>query len=344
MGTTLSVGKVIKMPCMRSGLVKYDKETILVSKEALKSMAPTIQGVPVIIEHPEEKITDQNIDGLPVVGRVADMHYDEQSEIWYAHFVVEDAEAVKLLQQGYGVSTAWIPQKYASGGTFNNCPYDKELIEAKYEHLAIVKNPRYEMAFDPIFCNSKDGHNNDNIDNIINVEKKESVSMFGKLFKKVTSREEIMVNSNEEFTIEVDGKELPLKEAIEQIKLNAKEEGKEEAKCNEVDVDGEKMSVNDLVKAYKNLKKSSLEKEEEDKKKDNEAEEDKKKEEEAKKNAESEEEKKKEEEEEEEKAKKNSRFNELDDLHKNGKPINQVEFLSVNERVQLGKSKYGSKK
>jgi hypothetical protein len=340
MGQTLTVGKVIKMPCMRSGLCKYDKETILVTKESLQNMAPTIQGVPVVIEHPEEKITTENIDRLRVVGRVADMHYDDSSETWYAHFVIEDDEAVKLLQQGYGVSTAWIGQKYASGGTFNNCPYDKEVIEAKYEHLAIVKNPRYEMAFNPIFCNSKDRHNNDNIDNIINVEKKESISMIGKLFKKIIQKEEVMVNSNEEYTVEVDGKELPLKEAIEQIKLNAKEE----AKCNEVDVDGEKMSVNELVDAYKNLKKASLEKEEEDKKRENEAEEEKKKEEEAKKNAENEEEETKKEEEKEEKAKKNSRFNELDELHKNGKAIDQVEFLSVHERVELGKSKYGSKK
>jgi hypothetical protein len=339
MGTTLSVGKVIKMPCMRSGLCKYDNETILVGKEALEQMAPTMQGVPVIIDHPDEKITEQNIDQLKVVGRVADMHYDVESETWYAHFVVEDAEAVKLLQQGYGVSTAWIGEKYSGGGTFNNCPYNREVLKARYEHLAIVKNPRYEMAFNPIFCNSKDRQIGNNVDNIINVQNKESVSMFGKLFKKVTSREEIMVNSNEEFTIEVDGKELPLKEAIEQIKLNAKEEGKEEAKCNEVDVDGEKMTVNELIDAYKNLKKASLEKEEEAKK--NAEEEEKKKEEEAKKNAEDEEKKK---EEEEEEKKQNSRFNDFDDLHKNGKEKNQVGYLTVRERVELGRSKYGSKK
>lgn len=332
MDKILAVGKVIKMPCMRSGICAYPNEKILVTKEALERLAPTMQGVPVVIEHPEEKITDQTIAQLPVVGRVADMHYDQEQEIWYAHFVVDNAEAVELLQSGYGVSTAWIADKYAAGGTFNNVPYDKELIEGRYEHLAIVKFPRYEMAFNPVFQNSKDGQNNDKEVIINNVIQKRSVSMLGKIWKKVTQREEVMVNSGEEYVVEIDGKETPLAEVVESIKTN--EVDFKEKKINgdeEIDVDDEKMTVNQLVEAYKNLKKSSMKKNEEPEKEEEEEKESKKNEDEEK-------------EEKEEDKKTNSRFDELENLHENGIQQDEMQFLSLAERVQMGKDRYGSKK
>lgn len=336
MDKILAVGKVIKMPCMRSGICAYPNEKILVTKEALERLAPTMQGVPVVIEHPEEKITDQTIAQLPVVGRVADMHYDQEQEIWYAHFVVDNAEAVELLQSGYGVSTAWIADKYAAGGTFNNVPYDKELIEGRYEHLAIVKFPRYEMAFNPVFQNSKDGQNNDKEVIINNVIQKRSVSMLGKIWKKVTQREEVMVNSGEEYVVEIDGKETPLAEVVESIKTN--EVDFKEKKINgdeEIDVDDEKMTVNQLVEAYKNLKKSSMKKNEEPEKEEEEEKKEEKEDEKPKKNDLSDS---------KEEAKTNERFEELDELHQNGKVEIETNFLSLNERVQMGKNRYGSKK
>jgi hypothetical protein len=345
MDKILSIGKVIKMPCMRSGLCKYTDETVLVTKEFLEKLAPTMQGIPVVLDHPDIRITDQNIGTLPVVGRVADMHFDAENDVWLAHFVIDNAKAVELLQQGYGVSTAWIGTKYAGGGTFNNCPYDREAVEGRYEHLAIVQNPRYEMAVGPIFLNAKD-RQNDNNKVIINndIEKKGNNSMFGKVWKKITQREELMTNSNEEFVVEIDGVEKPLKDFIADFKANAKknEEEKEESKY---DVDGEKMTVNELISAYKNLKVKKNEddeaekKKKEDETKKNEEEEKEEEEKETKKNEE------KEKDEKDEKVKKNARFNELDQIHENaGNKVDEIVFLSLKERTDLGKNRYGSKK
>lgn len=293
-------------------------------------MAPSIQGVPVVIEHPDEKITDESIKNLRVVGRVADMHYSETDELWYAHFVVDDSEAVKLLQSGYGVSTAWIGKKYGQGGTFNNVPYDRELIAGRYEHLAIVRYPRYEMAKNPIFQNSKDGQNDSEVVKIENSKKKGSVSMFGKLFRKITQKEEIMVNSNEEYFVEIDGVEKPLKEVIDhvkEIKKNACDEKEEKKMVNgeeEIDVDGEKMTVNQLIEAYKS---SKTKKNEDEKKEDKEEEKKENSVEEQKKDDESQ-----------------KRFDALDDAHKNGPVIDEQPFMSLRERTEAGKSRYGSKR
>lgn len=330
MDKILSVGKVIKMPCMRAGLVKYADETILVTKDFLERIAATMQGVPVVIDHPEIRITDQNIGSLPVVGRVADMHFDQENDVWLAHFVIDNGKAVELLQSGYGVSTAWIGTKYSGGGTFNNCPYDREAVEGRYEHLAIVQNPRYEMAVNPIFLNSTDRQKDDNKVIINTDNKKGNNSMFGKVWKKITQREELMANSNEEFIVEIDGEEKPLKQWIEDFKANAKKNEADET----YEVDGQKMTVNEIIDAYKNMKTKMNESEaaaEEKKKEEEEAE--------AKKNEEESEKEK------EEEAKTNSRFEEMDQVHENGKStIPESNFLSLRDRLELGKNRYGSKK
>jgi hypothetical protein len=345
MKETLVIGKVIKMACMRRGLCAYANETVLVSQETLERISGSIMGVPLVIDHPDDLINDDNIKTLDVVGRVADMHYEAEDDFWYAHFVVDDQRGVDLLNQGYGISTAWFGEKYASGGTLNNVGYDRELLEGRYEHLAIVKTPRYEMAVNPIFLNSKPcqkdaSDSNINMNNIIlNTKEQKGSSMIGKIFKKLVSREEIKTNEGEEIYVNVDGTDMPISHMISELKLNKKnaEEKKEEEKkmangADEVDVDGEKISVNELVKRYKaGCKKNEVETKEEEKK-------------EGKKNAADEEEEKKE-------SKKNSldetekNFKMVKSLHENGITYElEDQFLSTRERVQLGKDRYGKRK
>ena len=111
-----------------------------------------------------------------------------------------------------------------------------------------------------------------------------------------------------------------------------------------LDVDGEKISVNELVKRYKAGcgKKNEAESKEEKKKEENAADEEKKKE--------LEDEEKKEEKKSE--AKKNSleeeetnkRFEMIKSIHENGMTYElEDKFLSMKERVELGRKLYGKK-
>ena len=355
----MSIGKVIKMPCMRSGLCKYPNETILVSKQTLELMAPTSMGIPVVIDHPDIPVTDATIGELPVVGRVADMHYDDENEHWLAHFVIDDTRALELLKQGYGISTAWYGEKYTGGGTFNNLPYDREVVSARYEHIAIVASPRYEIAVGPVFMNSADpdkidGHDGQNAVNIKQALTKEGGKMLSKVWKKLTSREDFVTNAGEEIMVDIDGQDKPLSEVIELArhanKKNAdeekKDEEKKEAKVNgedKVDVDGENMTINDLVAAYKDFKKASKknadeEKEDEEKKKENEEETDAEKKKEEKDD-------KKENSTDEDPEVIAERFNALDDAHKNGLDVvDGMGHLSLYERMAMGQKRYGSNK
>jgi hypothetical protein len=342
MSEKMVIGKVIRMSCMRKGLCAYSNETILVGQEALSRLASTSLGIPVVIDHPQELITDETITNLEIVGRVSKMEYDQFSDTWLAEFVLDNQKGIDLLQSGWGVSTAWFGEKYASGGTLNNVPYDRELVEGRYEHLAIVKNPRYEMANDPIFLNSKTLQNDKNNSTIIhnkNIEKK-GHDMIGRIFKKLTQKEELKTNEGEDFVIEVEGKDISIRDLlaqnknlasqVEELKLNKKNEDdkkekegeeddkKENADDKSVDIDGEEIKVSSLKEMYRSSKKKNAEdkKEVKDEKKENSKE--------------------------DEETQKN--FKMVKELHENGVTYNlETEFLSTREKVQLGKKRYGSR-
>lgn len=347
----MTVGKIIRMPCMRKGIVQYPKEKILVSQEALACLADSAKGIPVVMDHPKEVLTEETIREIEVAGRVVSMDYDFIDDLWYANFVVDHQMAVDYLKDGWGISTAWFGDKYTGGGTVNNVPYDRELLEGRYEHLAIVKSPRYEMARNPIFLNSA-LQSNDTKDKIttdtitknepIQTNSKKDGGMISKLFKRLTTREELKTNEGEEIIVDVDGSEMTLSALVSELKdlrLNKKNEDKddkdeseeEEKMANEtdkVDVDGEKMSVAELKDAYlKNKAKSNST--DNDKPNTNSVEDEAA----AKAAADA------------ANAEAQKNFEMIKEVHENGVTYSlETEFVSTHERVSMGKKKYGTSK
>jgi hypothetical protein len=200
------------------------------------------------------------------------------------------------------------------------------------------------MAVNPILLNSntlQDDHKEViiNVSNdIIEPKTRGQQNMIGKIFKRLVSREELKTNEGEELFVDIDGVDVPLTEVISDIKTlrlnkkNEEEEKKEEKKeakkmandTDEVDVDGEKISVNALKQMYKeNKKKNAVADDKEEKKEE--------KKEDSKKNS-------KDDKETEE------RFNMVKELHENGITYKLVDqFTSTKERVDMGKARYGKK-
>jgi len=368
----MTVGKAIRMPCMRRGLVKYPDETVLVSQASLEQMAQSAHGIPVTIEHPHIPIDSESLKEIQVVGRVAKFDYDMPNDLWMAEFIVDDDEAVKLLQSGWGVSTAWYGNEYTGGGTYNNVPYERELVQGKYEHLAIVKNPRYEMAIDPVFLNSKDSmpckSSNDKCNIVIN-SKPNAIggkSMFAKIWR--TTREEVKANENEELVLELEHGQVPLSQIVDELKEHRAKAQEAEAEMapesekrilnddDEVEVDGQKMKVSALRSEYMNMKNAMKKAEDESEGSrhlnpdENEAmcdENETGKLEASSKNEAVEEKEEKEEKKENDKREDDAvaRFNSLKSAYENGIGIEiESEFLSTRERVEMGRARYGSTK
>ena len=262
----LVIGKTIKMPAMRRGLCWYpnDNETVLLQQDVLKAMAETSYGIPVVVYH---KIVDStNVDKV-VVGRVADMHYDAGTDNWEAHFVCDDSDAVAKLQSGWGVSTAYTITRSGPGGTHNNVPFQREVLGARYEHLAIVDDPRYEMARNPTFYNSKtplnDGASGDTIDH--SKTNNEGKPMIGKFWRKIL--QETKLNSGDEAYVKIGDKEMKLNDVLAELHAA---EVKENSKVSlngddQVEYNGHTMTVNDVVARYnamvekKNTEEANLE-------------------------------------------------------------------------------------
>jgi hypothetical protein len=305
-------GKVIKMAAMRPGPCKYSDEMVYLSPETLAKMAETAHGIPVVINH--VMVDSGNVETV-VVGRVADFHPTENGE-WDAHFVVDDSDAVAKLESGWGISTAYRITESGPAGTFNAIPYDREVLNATYEHLAIVANPRYEMAVDPVFYNGVDPAPLQSTPDSPTI--KEAISIGGIMLSKLFTRkrEEVKVNDAEDLVVEHDGKEISV---IELIKKNA---------CDEDKYNSLLSKYNELEEKYNALMKKNAEDEE------------KKKEEEEKKNAEDEEKKEKEKEE-----KENSvHFNSLEQANAKAQSTPApVTHMSLAQMVEAGKAAYGKK-
>lgn len=109
-------------------------------------------GCPVVIKHQE--VTDDNAREISV-GYVTSAEYGNDG--WfYCSGIIYDKEAIELIGKGWSVSCTYeVLETTGLKGERNNIPFDDELVDDKFLHLAIVPNPRYEKATITLM-NSKD--------------------------------------------------------------------------------------------------------------------------------------------------------------------------------------------
>lgn len=159
------------------GIVSYEDSNagvVLVSHEALDRMAPTFRGCPVILtpEHhndaDKENVYDPNNPAAQSKVGIVTGNPEWGDDGWqYVDLVVEDEEAQAALdeaiaeyEQGkeskWSVSCAYDVTEEKEGGTWHSIPYDAEMENGQYKHMAIVPRPRYEGS--KILANSKGGH------------------------------------------------------------------------------------------------------------------------------------------------------------------------------------------
>jgi DNA repair exonuclease SbcCD nuclease subunit len=318
---------------MRQGLCQYENERVLVSQATLEQMAQTAYGIPLILpDHVEQAELEANLEQY-LCGRVADMHYDAETDLWMAHCVVETEEGVDLFNKRWGVSTSYSVEKKGPAGTLNAVTYDAEITEGKYLHLAIVEHPRYEMAVNPVFYNSADLQiENKNL--TIEQTAKEGVPML-KFWR--VKREEVKENASD-MMIDVDGKEVSMNELVEAYKSskkNAEVEPKKEDEPAvnaevEIEVEDEDEKLNAEVEALLSSVEAEEKKPEDEEKKNEEPKE--------------EDEEKKNEEDPEEAKKTEERFNAMRLASFQSYDNAAVgDFKTIQERAAIGRAKYGNK-
>lgn len=260
------------------GVCGYEDETVFLSEDALRKMDKTFAGKPIYVNH--QKV---NLDNLQeeADGYVIESFYlPEDGAHWTKNIVVSD-KGHEAIGKGWAVSNAYIPDEFGAGGEWHNVPYDREITNAHYTHLAIVENPRYEEAtiMTPEEFKMYKESKREQLKQLENSKtEKGEKRMNWKLFdkKEKTNSEEIS-NTMVELS---NGSTVSIGEMINAVEedIKAKEEKKD--KCNEdvlekvVKVNGEDMKVSELVKAFEKKDKKN----EDDKEKKDAADEDKKEE------------------------------------------------------------------
>lgn len=139
-------GKYFRARILQAGLVKYSFGVCLLEKDAIDKFVYGFVGCPVIIDHKD--VTNENAkeERVGVISRV----WFEQMDGWYwVEGIIFDEKAISLINDGYNVSCQYEISEYANNvgkKLHNGNPFDKVILNGKPEHLAIVKNPRYENA------------------------------------------------------------------------------------------------------------------------------------------------------------------------------------------------------
>jgi len=252
---------------IEKGVCTYNDETIYLSQDCLNKAIASIKGRPVVIKH--QKVTPQNMEDH-AVGYVSDCGFCDQEASFYCNFLVFDDEGKEVIAKDYSVSCAYIPKAFGIGGTWHNTPYDREVTELEFTHLALVPDPRYEDA--KIYENSKDNDNTTketyNMDKIeveqgflaSLIELAQKPFLNSKKEEEPKEKEDAKVDDDE---MEYEGKKYSKKELVNAfIKGEAKPEVKEEKEMKnekeaeeEVEKENSKDSKDDDMEFFNSMQK-----------------------------------------------------------------------------------------
>lgn len=146
-----SQGKIFYGMHFYPGVAEYqepgkDPYRIYLNEDTLRSMDPSFAGRPIFVEHVDE--VDDDLDELrkEADGWVIESFFNSADGKHWVKFIVVSEIAEQAIKNGLRLSNAYIPKSFANGGLWNGVSYIKEITGGEYEHLAIVKNPRYEES------------------------------------------------------------------------------------------------------------------------------------------------------------------------------------------------------
>lgn len=117
---------------------------IMLNEATLRQMDDTFTGCPVYVKHKDE-VDLKNIQ-TEADGFVVKSFYNELDGKHWCEFIIVSDKGHQAIRNGWKLSNAYIPEAFGPGGLWNGVEYQKEVTRGKFEHLAIVPDPRYQDA------------------------------------------------------------------------------------------------------------------------------------------------------------------------------------------------------
>ena len=341
-------GKIYYFRHMVPGLCGYDDETVLITADTMKRIAPSFEGKPIYVHH-DTRTEAERVDTLQETshGYITETFYNELDGWLWSKGIIVDDEGFQAIAEGWAVSNAYVPLEYGEGGLCNNIPYDRQIIDAKFTHLALVPNPRYEAAcvMTPDEFKVYQDRNREQLNELRNskTEKKGSIM---KLFK--SKKEEVSAVDADTLVEFTNSKgetvTASVQEMVNAVEASQKAEQEQKKASATVKVGGKDVSVEELVNSYQklNAKKNS---DDEGKKGDDDEEKDNESDDEEKDNSDEEDDEKDNAEDEDDKEAKNSKadhFKEISNAGRKASAAKPRRMESTQSKLQRGKSKYGA--
>ncbi len=145
-----SQGKIFYGMHFYPGVAQYDNDEgsfrVFVNEATIRKMNPTFAGRPVFVEHVDE--VDEDLSQLrnEADGWVIESFYNPADGKHWAKFIVVSDRGLRAIRNGFRLSNAYIPQLINASDVWNGVDYQKTVTDGEFEHLAIVKNPRYDES------------------------------------------------------------------------------------------------------------------------------------------------------------------------------------------------------
>lgn len=260
-------GKVYYGMHFYPGVAEYVNEEngkafrVFINESTIREMGPSFAGCPIYVEHVDGVSGEIDEVRKEADGWVLESFFNTADGKHWVKFIVVSEAGEDAIASGMRLSNAYHPELTNQGGFWNGVTYQQEVVGGKFEHLAIVDNPRYEesVIMTPEQFKAHNDKQNSELKRLANSKQGEK-KMPGvlKFFEKKAVK-------NDSKGIEIEKLSVTLPKSKRNVTI--------EALCNEADdsampdamangdhminVGDEKMKVNDLVKKY--LEKCSTE-------------------------------------------------------------------------------------
>lgn len=271
---------------LEPGLVSYEDTgagIAMLRRETIAKLMPTFIGKPVIIDHID--VGPKDFD-KHAVGYVTRVWWDDASGWARCEFLLTDDKAKQKVAQGYSVSCAYNVSATGPGGEYHAIKYDEEILDGTGTHLALVVNPRYEeckidecmMLVNSKRATIRHAENRQDLDecpqcfgsgncercnNTGKVNKQKENAMI-QLFRKANAKIESGTdaadpskqkwNDTDSIFVKIENEYVPLSKLAEIARKN--EFVPLEMAENEIEIDGAKHNMAELIATYKASKKN----------------------------------------------------------------------------------------
>ncbi len=229
---------------------------VLINEGVAKQMDATFPGCPVVVLHTDEELDDI----LPKIMEVADgfvveSFFNQADGKHWAKILAITDKAHDAIRKGWAVSNCYKIMDKDVGGMWHGVDFQNEVKRGRYEHLAIVPNPRYESKIlTPEQFKAYNQQKELELQRLANSHNEGEVSMKFNFFRKqkVEKLENAADLEGLTVTLPLSKKEMTVGDALNALDKIENMQGY----CNMdhmVKIGDEEMSVNDLVGKYSKM-------------------------------------------------------------------------------------------